>query len=147
MAKTILLAEDSEYDERLFRLVLKKSRVENPIIVVRDGAAAISCLEGTGQFANAPANKRPKILCLDLKLDGIDGFTVLEWLGKNPSIKEELLIIVVTAYGNERNHKRAKLLGVRAILSKPLRQAEMENVISEFPNFWIHPKNRDKEKM
>ena len=46
--KPILLADDSEDDEILFRRVLRLSGLANPVILVRDGDEAIAYLAGEG---------------------------------------------------------------------------------------------------
>lgn len=94
MANVILLAEDSADDELVFRRVLMENHVENPVIAVQDGVEVIAYLAGEGHFANREKYPFPTVLCLDIKMPRMDGFAVLEWLKKNPSIRDKVLIVV-----------------------------------------------------
>jgi CheY-like chemotaxis protein len=136
MAKAILLAEDSQDDEQLFKHVLKKSRVENPVVVVRDGAEAIKYLEGTGRFADRTRHPLPDILFLDLKMPGTDGFAVLEWLQEQPAVKEGLLVVVLTHFDDHYLIERAYNLGAHSFLAKPIMVEELENLIRHFNGRW-----------
>ena len=51
-ANWILMAEDSEDDERLFLEVLKRSGLTNPVVVVPDGGEAIAYLKGELRYAD-----------------------------------------------------------------------------------------------
>lgn len=132
MAKAILLAEDSPDDELLFKHVLKNSRMENPVVVVRDGLGAIAYLEGTGAFADRTKHPSPAILILDLKLPRVDGFAVLEWLQKMPRLKKELFIVVLTHLYDHNQIRRAYALGADSFLCKPLTEKDLNNLIRHF---------------
>lgn len=136
MAKAILLAEDSPDDELLFKRVLDRNRVENPVVVVRDGAATIAYLQGTGHFADRTQYPSPEILFLDLRMPGTDGFEVLEWLSKTPEVKKNLLIIVLTQFGDAGQIRRAYELGAHSFLSKPFKPEDSQNLIEHFATFW-----------
>ena len=137
MAKAILLAEDSPDDELLFRRVLEKSRIENPVVVVRDGAETIAYLEGQGEYADRNKYPLPRILCVDVKMPKLDGFAVLEWLKSHPSVKEGLLVVVLTQFGDGSQIKRAYDLGAHSFLAKPFTQEESENLIQHFGDHWL----------
>jgi CheY-like chemotaxis protein len=137
MAKAILLAEDSPDDEQLFKIVLKKNWVDNPVIVVRDGAEAIAYLDGKGEFADRSKHPLPDILFLDLKMPGVDGFAVLEWLREQPAVKKGLLVIVLTQFGDHNQIRKAYALGATSFLPKPFTGEDLENLIRHFNGRWI----------
>ena len=51
MNKVILLVEDNASDEKLTVLAFKKCGISNEVVVMRDGAAALDYIFGTGQHA------------------------------------------------------------------------------------------------
>jgi CheY-like chemotaxis protein len=136
MAKAILLAEDSEDDAILFKQVVDYCRVENPVMNVRDGTAAIAYLEGSGDFADRSKYPLPGILVLDIRMPGGDGFSVLQWLEKNPAIKSKLLVIVLSGFGEVNQIRRAYDLGANSFLTKPFTQQDLENLIRHFDGRW-----------
>ena len=136
MAKGILLAEDSPDDELLFKRILEKNKVANPIAVVRDGGEAIAYLEGEGNFADRNKYPLPEILVLDLRMPGLDGFAVLEWLEKNSELKKKLLLIVLTQFGDANQIRRAYNLWAHSFLSKPFTHEDSENLIRHYAEYW-----------
>lgn len=136
VAKAILLAEDSSDDEHLFKLILTRNGIENPVMVVRDGAQAVAYLQGTGDFIDRDKHPLPVVLFLDLKMPGMDGFAVLEWLNLHPEIKKSLLIIVLSHLGDARQIQRAYNLGAHSFLPKPFTQQDSENLIRHFQGYW-----------
>jgi CheY-like chemotaxis protein len=137
VAKAILLAEDSRDDELLLKHILNKTGVENPVAVVRDGRQAILYLQGEGEYADAAKYPRPGILFLDLKMPVADGFAVLEWLKDQPNLKNRLLVVVLSHFGNADEIRRAYDLGANSFLVKPFTLADWENLTAHFDGYWI----------
>lgn len=136
MAKSILLVEDSPDDELLFKLILRRNHVENPVLVVRDGMAAIAYLEGREPYSDRSKYPMPCILCIDLKMPGVDGFAVLEWLRQNPATRTKLLVIVLSNIADAAEIRRAYDLGANSFLSKPFTLEDSKNLIRYFSGYW-----------
>lgn len=137
ISKVILLAEDSQDDEWLFKLVLERSQIEQPVMVVRHGGEAIAYLEGKDEFADRGKYPLPGILFLDLKMPVIDGFEVLEWLRRHPAVRKDLLVIVLTQFGDARQLRRAYDLGANTFLHKPFTVEDMKNLMRHFDGHWM----------
>jgi len=75
--KFILLVEDNPDDEALTLRALKLNRIDNSVVVVRDGAEALDYLFGKGKYAERDLNAMPALILLDLKLPKMDGLEVL----------------------------------------------------------------------
>jgi two-component system response regulator len=73
----ILLVEDNPRDEALTIRALKKSKIVNDVVVVRDGVEAIDYLFGTGMHRGRDTTVLPQLILLDLKLPKISGLEVL----------------------------------------------------------------------
>lgn len=137
LVNTILLAEDSPEDERLFKRVMRATRLGNPLMVVRHGAEAIAYLGGEGPFAGRDLYPLPDILFLDLKMPEVTGFDVLVWLRSLPELKQKLLVIVLSNFGDVHSVTRAYHLGADSFLSKPIRQQDFFNLVEHFPGHWL----------
>ena len=132
----ILLAEDREDDIVLIRKSFARAYITNPLQVVRDGEETIAYLEGEGKFANRDEYPLPDLLLLDLKMPRKDGFEVLIWLRKHPSLRS-LPVVVLTSSENMRDVNTAYQLGANSFLVKPMdfqNFIEMSRFIS---GFWL----------
>ena len=135
MANTILLAEDSPDDVTLFLDVLRKSGLRNPVMVVHDGVEAIQYLKGEGKFAERDEYPLPSILMLDLRMPRLDGFHVLEWIYAQTHLTD-LLVIVLSHYGETHDINRAYTLGAHSFLLKPFTQKDLTDLASYFDGRW-----------
>ena len=102
--KTILIIED----DASFAEVLMKVAHEN-------GFKAVLAYQGETGFQYAKKYK-PKAIILDMKLPGIDGWTVLKWLKEDKELKH---IPVHVMSGMDRE-KLAKEMGAFGFLVKPI---------------------------
>ena len=89
---SILVVEDNPDDELLTLRALRKNRVANEVVVVRDGAEALNYLFGDGDYADRETSEMPAVVLLDLKLPKIDGLEVLRRIRED---KQTMLLPVV----------------------------------------------------
>lgn len=132
----ILLAEDSHQCAVAVQAVLHSAGVNNPITVVADGDKAIEYLNGSGEFSDRTKYPIPSVILLDLKMPRVDGFQVLEWIKRHP-VPGKPLIIVLSGFDEANKLSLAYALGANSFLVKPCRVADIQNLISVFPNHWI----------
>ncbi|MDB6124234.1 MAG: response regulator [Pedosphaera sp.] len=133
---TILLAEDSEDDEILLKLVLRKAGLVNPVHVVRDGEEVIAHLKNAGSASDGEFRNLPKILFLDLRMPKIGGLDVLRWMKSQPHLKG-LLVVVLSHYGEVGHVQKAYDLGAHSFLSKPFLLQDLNNLMKHFKGYWI----------
>ena len=119
----ILLVEDLEDDVLLVRKAFAKANLANPLHRVSSGEEALSYLRDVGRYANRAEHPLPDLILLDLKLHGIDGFEVLEWIRNQPGIRG-LAVVVLTSTEHLPDVNRAYALGANSFLVKP---ADFEN--------------------
>jgi CheY-like chemotaxis protein len=136
VSSQILLVEDAHDDELLFKAVMQKAGVENPVAVVRGGADAIAYLEGRSHYRDRKKYPYPQILFLDLRMPGVDGFAVLEWLNTQPALRERLLVIVLSHLAEAREIRRAYELGADSFLPKPFAREDWASLIHHFEGYW-----------
>src|SRR4051794_18581063 len=131
----ILLAEDSEDDELLLKLVLCKAGLVNPIQVVRDGEEVIARLKNANLAIDGAA-ALPRILFLDLRMPKVGGLDVLRWMKGQPHLKG-LLVVVLSHYGEVGRVQKAYELGAHSFLSKPFLLQDLYNLMKHFRGYWI----------
>jgi CheY-like chemotaxis protein len=129
----ILLADDSEDDEVLFRRAVRLSGLANPVIVVRDGDEAIAYLKGEGVYADRVKHPMPKVLMLDLKMPRKNGFEVLQWVKEQPQLSG-VLVVVLTSTVDDQERTRSSALGASVVLNKPCTPGDLKHLVDEFPD-------------
>jgi CheY-like chemotaxis protein len=139
----ILLVEDSEEDELLLKRVLTKAGLTNPIIATRSGDEAIRMLTQTIPPNIAPLI--PKVIFLDLRMPGMDGLDVLQWMKTQPQLKD-ILVVVLSHCDDTNILKRAYELGAKSFLIKPFRLDDLRNLVEHFNGFWIFGNETDSPK-
>lgn len=130
------MVEDNEDHVLLIRRAFSKSKVLNPIQVVRNGEDAIAYLRGTGRYANRPEFPLPSLMLLDLKLTGMDGFDVLKWVRAQPELSS-LRIVVLTSSSDIRDVNLAYQLGANSFLVKPVDFEDFMRVAQALQGYWL----------
>jgi putative nucleotidyltransferase with HDIG domain len=114
----ILIVEDNSSELELALYALKKHRIANHIVVLRDGAEVLEYLFGT-QNEPPPPNKIPKLILLDLKLPKINGIEVLRRIKAEPRT-QSIPIVVMTSSRQDQDLEECYRLGVNSYLVKPV---------------------------
>ncbi|HTL58510.1 MAG TPA: response regulator [Candidatus Limnocylindrales bacterium] len=124
----ILIVEDDQNDVLLIRRTLGTSGIPNPRHFVESGEVAIDYLLGANAYSDRKRYPLPALILLDLKLPGIDGFKVLQWIRGN-RVFRDLRVVVLTSSNAIRDVNKAYRLGANSFLVKPL---EFENASALF---------------
>jgi len=114
----ILLAEDLEEDVIIITRAFKEVFVPHKLLVVHSGEEVTRYLLGQGKYADRARFPFPSLLLLDLKMPGIDGFEVLQWLRSMPALNS-LRVVVLTASDHIYDVNKAYALGANSFLVKP----------------------------
>jgi CheY-like chemotaxis protein len=133
--KPILHVEDDPNDVFFFQHAVNKVGVANPIQVVVDGQQAIDYLEGKDKFSNREQFPLPCLVLLDLKLPHVMGLEVLKWIRQKAGI--ELVVVMLTASGNQADIEAAYQLGANAFLIKPSEAGKLEDMVKAIRDFWL----------
>ena len=132
----IMLVDDSEDDMELMRLAFKKAGIRNAIVEMRGGESAIEYLSGEDGYADRRHFPLPCFIVVDLKMPGVDGFDLLEWLRGQPAFAH-VPTIVLTASNHEEDEKRAHELGAWAYFVKPNGLDDLVKLVREMNEGWI----------
>jgi CheY-like chemotaxis protein len=134
----VLAAEDEETDAFILRLAFQKAKINNPLIVVRDGAEAVNYLSGSAPYANRATHPLPSLVLLDLKMPRMSGFDVLAWLATRPDLKD-LPAIVLSSSSDDSDILKARQMGARDYFVKPNDLSRFVKIIQTLSTRWLAP--------
>lgn len=132
----ILLVEDDPRDEELTLRALKKSNVLNPVVVARDGVAALDYVFGRGTHAGRDLAVMPQLVLLDLKLPKLDGLEVLEALRADPRTRL-LPVVALTSSVEEQDLFRSYRLGINSYVRKPVDFLQFMDAVRQVGLYWL----------
>jgi len=119
----ILLVEDDPDDVELTRLALAERRIPEEVVVVRDGAEAISFFHGE-KPAVSENREQETIVLLDINLPKIDGFEVCRRIRSRETDRPPY-IIMLTAKDTTEDVVKGLEAGADDYLPKPFDPAEL----------------------
>ena len=132
----ILLVEDRDDDILLIRKAFEKGGLLNPLQVVRTGEDALAYLSAAGKYSDSEEYPLPTLILLDLKLPGMDGFDVLQWIRSQPGINV-IPVVVLTSSTLIHDANRAYQLGANSFLVKELEFANFVEVTKVLQRYWL----------
>lgn len=135
-ALEILLIEDNINDAELAIRALRKNNVANHIIHLKDGAAALDFLFGSGKYQGRAINIKPKVILLDLKMPKVSGIEVLERI-KSDEFTKKIPVVVLTSSKEHPDVERAYLLGANSYIVKPVDFESFRKVVSGLGVYWL----------
>jgi two-component system, response regulator len=133
--RIILLIEDNPDDIELTLLAFEEQKIENEIIVVRDGVEALEFLFNRGKHSLQDRKKMPIVIILDLKLPRIDGLEVLKQIRANESTRL-LPVVVLTSSKEEKDITASYSLGVNSYVQKPVDFNQFTKTVKEIGLYW-----------
>jgi CheY-like chemotaxis protein len=131
----ILLVDDDENDQLFFERAVRKAGFRWRIASVRTGREAMEYLSGSGAFADREARPSPSHVLIDLKLPGISGLEVLEWIRAQPSLGI-LPVIVLSSSRQSSDLERAKALGIDSYQVKPVEFSALISTVRLIAECW-----------
>jgi CheY-like chemotaxis protein len=132
---TILLVEDDRDDEELTRIALGESRVNNRLVVVRDGAEALDYLFCEGKFASRDPRDRPALVLLDLNLPKLGGVEVLTRMRQDDRTRDQP-VVVFTSSKEEHDLMATYALGANSYVQKPVDATEFGEAVKQLGLYW-----------
>jgi len=134
--RVILLVEDNRDDEELTLRALAKSKITNPVVVVRDGVEALDWMFRRGTHANRADHEVPQVVLLDLKLPKIDGLEVLRELRANEATKL-VPVVILTSSVEEQDLVRGYGLGANSYIRKPVDFTQFVEAVRQLGLYWL----------
>ena len=133
-AVEILLAEDNSNDAEMTLRALKKGKLANQLVWVKDGQEALDFLFCRGAHAARIAGD-PKLVLLDLKMPKVDGIEVLRAIRADPATKQ-IPVVILTSSAEEKDIASSYELGVNSYIVKPVGFADFVDQVSKLGVYW-----------
>jgi CheY-like chemotaxis protein len=137
MKASLLVAEDDEADVFLLRRSFREVDLQAEVAFVHDGQDAIEFLQRQCQ---APDDRLPALLLLDLRMPRRNGLEVLHWVRTQPAVSS-LPAILFSSSDRREDIERAYALGANAYMIKPPSVAE-RLVLARFIQDWLRVSQR-----
>ncbi len=125
----VLLADDDENDVFLIRRAFKRMSAMAQLLVVPHGEAAVSYLQGQGDYADRSKWPLPRMLILDQWMPRLSGLDVLCWVRLEPRF-DGLPVVILTG-GLSPSQSRLMTQLRAAVCSKSIDSKEMESGIEQ----------------
>lgn len=134
--KIILLVEDNPNDVALTKRALEKNNIANKVIVARDGAEALDCLFGTGEYAGKDTCALPEVVLLDLKMPKVDGMEVLRRIRSDSRLRL-LPVVILTSSDEDRDMVDGYSLGANSYIQKPVDFNKFVEAVKQLGIYWL----------
>ncbi len=108
----ILVCDDTAANREVLQAMLEEAGFE--VIAEANGGAAVHAVE----------EHRPDLVILDIRMPGLDGFEVCEWIKRSPET-EFLPVVLVTAFGEPADRARSARVGADDFLTLPVNRLEL----------------------
>ncbi len=115
---TLLVIEDAEDHATLVAHAAMRCHPGLRVRMARNGYEGTAYLAGVAPFDDRSENPLPDLIILDLFMPEVDGFAVLQWIGRRPRFSA-IPVVVLTASGNPDDETRARGLGASLVYRKP----------------------------
>jgi CheY-like chemotaxis protein len=132
----ILIADDSADDQELLITAFRRIGVSRKINCVNGGYEAVDYIHGKGKYGDRQSYPYPSFVITDLKMQGGDGFTLLQLLKGIPRYRIVPTIVMSTS-SDEDDIRQAYLLGASSYLVKPAHFHELVRVMRILVDLWL----------
>ena len=116
--KTILYAEDNEFNRKIVRQALKKTSYR--LVEAKDGESAVTIAQEI----------IPNLILMDVQLPKLSGLDATRQLRADPRTAQ-IPLIVVTSFALSGDEQKAKDAGASAYIAKPYSPRELVALIRE----------------
>jgi CheY-like chemotaxis protein len=126
-ANCIILIDDDPIANFLNQSTIENLNITDELLVFENG------LEGIRYLTSLKDNSAPSYIFLDLNMPVMDGFDFMaNYNTLTFKDKERTKIIVLTTSSNAKDIEKAKELGCRDYLTKPLTESKIQSMIEKY---------------
>lgn len=133
---TILVVDDEPNDLMLVQAAFKAAGVSSRIQIANGGQEAIAYLKGEGKYSDRHLYRYPDFVITDLKMPGVDGFAVLEYLQQHPQSAVVPTVVLSSSRDND-DIKKAYFLGASSYHVKPSDPAALRALVKALHEYWM----------
>ena len=117
--KTILYIEDNEFNRKIVRDLLKRTKYQ--LVEAQDGEAGVA----------KALEIQPDLILMDIQLPVLDGHEATRRIKQDPNLRH-IPIIVVTSYALSGDDAKAMAAGADAYVAKPFSPRQLLATIRKF---------------
>jgi CheY-like chemotaxis protein len=132
----ILLVEDNPDHAELTIRTLRKGKLANAVLWVRDGVEAMDLLYRRNAYADHAGKPLPGLVLLDVNLPKRSGLEVLSEIKGDPALRA-VPVVMLTTSGREEEVRRSFELGANSFVTKPVRLDEFSEKIQQIEQYWF----------
>jgi len=133
----VLLVEDNIDDAELAIRELKKHKVGNNLLHLKDGEEALDFIFATGKFTGVKnIQYLPKVILLDIQMPKVNGMEVLEKIKADERTKA-IPVVILTSSNQSPDIKKCYNLGVNSYIVKPVDFENYSKTIRELGLYWL----------
>ena len=132
----ILLIEDNMSDAELTIRALKKNKLSNKLVHLKDGAEALDFIFAQGEFSDRKIENSPKVILLDLKMPKINGIEVLKAIRADERTRK-IPVVILTSSKEDPDIKTCYELGANSYVVKPVDFDQFMKAVSELGFYWM----------
>ncbi|HEV8420595.1 MAG TPA: response regulator [Actinomycetota bacterium] len=132
----ILLVEDDESQALLVERVLRKAKLANPLLALRNGEEALAYLEGLGRYGDRSRYPLPALVLLDVHIPGKSGLEILTWLREHRSL-DHIPAVMLSGSAESEDIDRAFELGAASYLVKPVAFDALLDTVGGLGLSWV----------
>ncbi len=132
---SILVADDDAQDTMLVRMAAERASLCLRLNSVTDGEQAIDYLMGRERYADRHAHPFPSMMLLDLKMPGMSGFDVLDFVRRDPNLRR-LPIVIFSSSDDPKDVRRAYDSGANSYLCKPHSTGDLSALLKALEEYW-----------
>ena len=133
----ILLVEDNINDAELTIRELKKNKMANNLVHVKNGEEAMDFIFATGKYAGErDIQFSPKIILLDIQMPKVNGIEVLEKIKADPRTRS-VPVVILTSSKENPDIKRCYDLGANGYIVKPVNFEAFAQAIKNLGFYWL----------
>lgn len=131
----ILLVEDNPTDAELCIRTLRKHKLSNNLVWLKDGQEALDFIFSEAHVESSSGGQ-PKVVLLDLRLPKVDGLEVLRRVKADERTKM-IPVVVLTSSKEDRDVIESYKLGVNSFISKPVGFEEFSATVERLGLYWL----------
>lgn len=102
-------------------------------------------MQGVAPYSDRSSFPFPTVIFFDLKLPGVSGWDILEWLKAN-SVRRKARIFAYTESMSVSDVRRLYSLGADSYVAKPTTDVELLRLIYQFPGTWQFETGREPSR-
>ena len=132
----VLLVEDDSNDVEVARRAFRRSGLEASLVVVHDGQQALDYVFGSEEGESGDPRPVPRVIFLDLKLPGLNGWDVLRCIRSHVRT-EEVPVVMVSSSDRESDIRESYRLGANSYLVKQYQRERPGRYLADAARYWL----------